>query len=262
MKKSIFILICITIINLFLEKYTYGNTITLQDTATLSVEKSEGVPGNVSDSCNISLDNSMGVAGVQFILVFDTTLLTLDTVSATTRSSNMTLGFNKLSGAVKVIMFNLSGDSISPGTGPIVNVSFNINDTAVVGDSTLLQLQDYVLSDPNANYITCVAINNWFHFKKVGIEERTKTPERFFLSVSGLSSQTKLKIEYGIPKKTEINLHLYDVTGRLLKVLYSGVIEKGHYEITVKQKDLKSGTYFIRLTSTEFTTTKKFIILE
>jgi hypothetical protein len=95
----------------------------------------------------------------------------------------------------------------------------------------------------------------------VGIEEHEKVPYKFVLfPPSPNPSLSGIVIKYGLPTKTNVNLTLYDISGRLVQTIYSGIQEKGYY--TVNIKGLGKGIYFIKFKSDTFTSTKKLIILE
>jgi len=64
-------------------------------------------------------------------------------------------------------------------------------------------------------------------------------------------------IKYGLSEKTDITLKLYDISGRLVKTIYSGTQEKGEHEVELSGQHhgqgehmgspLPTGIYFIRL---------------
>ena len=59
------------------------------------------------------------------------------------------------------------------------------------------------------------------------------------------NSQTRLA--YRLPVESKIDLALYDLTGRLVGNLYSGVRPAGEYEILIEAGNLAAGSYFVRL---------------
>ena len=147
-----------------------------QESATLSVSDSWGEPGSSGNGVNVNLANSMGVAGVQFVLKFDGSLLTAANIAVASHASNMNIGSNIWSDSLKVLLFSMTGDSISPGEGAIVQVMFDVDNSAVPGNSTLLHLKDCVLSDPEAQPIPCVAEDGWFYFVKAPVADFTGSP--------------------------------------------------------------------------------------
>jgi len=144
---------------------TYGDLVlSSTGTCTLSVVDTRGAPGSTDNPLDIELNNSMGIGEVQFTLKFNGSLLTADSVITTSRTSNMNLGYNIWSDSVRVLIFSTSGDSILPGEGPIIDVLFDVDVSAIAGDSTLVEIKNPVLSDPSANPISCAIINGWFKF--------------------------------------------------------------------------------------------------
>lgn len=134
---------------------------------TLSVADGCGPPLSEDNPINIELDNPMGITGVQFLLKFDGSLLTVDSIVTTTRSSFMNLGYSICPDSVRISMLSTVRDSILPGEGPIVEVLFDVDDGAVFGDSTQLQLEDCVLSGAFVQSIFCVSENGLFYFINV-----------------------------------------------------------------------------------------------
>ncbi len=177
MKKFVFLSsICLGIA---LATNVYG------DGATLSVSESWGEPSSSEKFVYIELANTMGVAGAQFILKFDGSLLTADSVSTTNRSSHMDIGSNITTDSVKIVMYNMSGDSILQGTGTIFKVFFSVSAAAILGDSTLIELKDCILSDPYAQSISCDAKDGWFYFVLTSTSPELISPENdLFISNS------------------------------------------------------------------------------
>jgi hypothetical protein len=235
----------------------------LQDSVVLSVSSSRGLPSSSGNSCTINLDNSMGVAGSQYNLMFDTTLLSLDSVHSSSRSAHMDFGHNKIIGGVRVLMFSLSGDSVLPDSGAITEVFFSVSDSAALNDSTPLQLQDCIVSDPGASYIPCFSVNNWFRFSIQGVEDNhVRTPDKVgVLSLTPSLSMGKFAIKYSVLQKSPVSLSIYALSGKLIKSLYSGIQEKGDYDIDVQGEKL-TGIYFIRLEAGNYKETKKLLLMK
>lgn len=66
-----------------------------------------------------------------------------------------------------------------------------------------------------------------------------------------------------------MSLKLYDITGRLVKNIYSGVRERGYYRVDVDAKDtesssgppLQTGIYFIKFAACDYNATEKLILI-
>ena len=74
---------------------------------------------------------------------------------------------------------------------------------------------------------------------------------------SGLTS-----IGFTIPYTSEIELSIYDVSGRLVETLREGSIETGnHNESWDPGAEIADGIYFIRLSTEEGTITRRAIVI-
>lgn len=69
-------------------------------------------------------------------------------------------------------------------------------------------------------------------------------------------------IKYTMAKLGEVNLKVYDLSGSEVKVLVEKIQPKGTYEIEFDGTGLTSGIYFYKLQTSEFTETKKMILLK
>ncbi len=67
-------------------------------------------------------------------------------------------------------------------------------------------------------------------------------------------------IKYRLPKPAMVSLALYDINGRIIKILVNGWKEKGNYTVQVDKGLLDAGLYFYRLQTQDFSATKKLVI--
>ncbi|MCK4306803.1 T9SS type A sorting domain-containing protein [candidate division WOR-3 bacterium] len=100
---------------------------------------------------------------------------------------------------------------------------------------------------------------------ETGVEEETGNRHKAIgisLEIYPNPSFGNAVIKYGLPEKASITLGLYDISGRLVKTLYSGTQEKGYHKVNVRAShDTPTGIYFIRLEAGKFRKTKKLTIL-
>jgi hypothetical protein len=73
-------------------------------------------------------------------------------------------------------------------------------------------------------------------------------------------------IVFNVPRRTNVNISVYDVTGRLVRVLLDKEVESGRMEIMWDGTDLRgrnvgSGVYLYRMTSEDFEKTNKMILM-
>lgn len=70
------------------------------------------------------------------------------------------------------------------------------------------------------------------------------------------------KITFDIPQQSFTRLSIYNILGEEVKVLLSENISAGKYEAEFDASELPSGAYFYRLTSGEFSHTKKMLLIK
>jgi len=70
------------------------------------------------------------------------------------------------------------------------------------------------------------------------------------------------KIKFGLPENAMIKLTIYDVLGREIDVLINSELEAGFHEINYNASKLTSGVYFYTIKASNFSDTKKFMLLK
>lgn len=91
----------------------------------------------------------------------------------------------------------------------------------------------------------------------------TNTPKSFRLNQNypnPFNNSTKIKFE--IPRFSFVRIEVYNSLGRLMKTLHQDFAKAGYYEIFFDSKDLSSGVYFYKISTPQFTDTKKMILLK
>jgi hypothetical protein len=69
-------------------------------------------------------------------------------------------------------------------------------------------------------------------------------------------------IQYSIPKDARVSLVVYDVLGREVAVLESGVKSAGSFAVNFDASHLASGVYMYRLQADEFSMTRKMLVVK
>jgi len=70
------------------------------------------------------------------------------------------------------------------------------------------------------------------------------------------------KINFSIPKSSNVKLAVYDLTGREVEVLVNDMKAAGNYTATFDGMTLSSGTYFFRMDAGNTSITKKMVLLK
>src|SRR5690606_31667997 len=68
-------------------------------------------------------------------------------------------------------------------------------------------------------------------------------------------------IRYDIPKAGNVELKVYDILGREVKVLVNEIKSAGRYEVEFNASDLASGIYIYRIQTPDFTKSQKMILV-
>lgn len=69
-------------------------------------------------------------------------------------------------------------------------------------------------------------------------------------------------IKYKLPENSYVSLIVYDILGNNISTLIDEIKEAGYHSIEFDATNLVSGTYFYRLTTGEFTSVKKLVLLK
>ncbi|MBN8704249.1 MAG: fibronectin type III domain-containing protein [Bacteroidetes bacterium] len=70
------------------------------------------------------------------------------------------------------------------------------------------------------------------------------------------------KISYQLPVSSEVNLQVYDVTGRIISTLVNGKKEAGVHEVSFDATGLSSGLYFYRISAGSFSAVKPMMLVK
>ncbi|MEO0254686.1 MAG: T9SS type A sorting domain-containing protein [candidate division WOR-3 bacterium] len=107
------------------------------------------------------------------------------------------------------------------------------------------------------------------YYQFTGILEKVREiPKKFFFNVlNSLSKDNYVKFVYGIPTKTEVEISVYNITGRKVKTLLKEEKEPGVYyvlwnAVDEKGRKIGQGTYFVKIKTKEKEEIRKFIIVK
>ena len=70
------------------------------------------------------------------------------------------------------------------------------------------------------------------------------------------------RITYGLPENTNIQILVYDLSGRQVKTLISEFQTPGYHSVNWDADNLPSGVYLIRMESGDFTQTQKVVLIK
>ena len=95
----------------------------------------------------------------------------------------------------------------------------------------------------------------------VGIENPLKESELWLDQNKPNPFSLITKIDFFIPRTSEVRLEVYDHSGRLVKVLMDQRLQRGNYHYTYEADGLESGIYFLKLYTPQGSVVKKMVLM-
>jgi hypothetical protein len=94
------------------------------------------------------------------------------------------------------------------------------------------------------------------------IAEGRPTPEalRHTLDVGPTPARRSVGIHYSVPTPLPVSITLYDITGKQVAQLVSGLQPAGHHAVNLNARGLAAGTYICRMETPGFTATHKLVL--
>lgn len=163
-------------------------------------------------------------------------------------------------------IFNSKGNVLT--TKEILNPysGFNIFTNFLRIDNSDFLFTGYYQKDYEGSKMDFYAIrtDSNLYFKPVGIVNQNTTLNNFILYQNYPNPfNPSTKISYSLKKSSSIELKLFDINGRMIKIIQSGFKPSGSYEINFSSDGLSSGVYFFSLYSEGILMdTKKAVILK
>jgi hypothetical protein len=115
------------------------------------------------------------------------------------------------------------------------------------------------VSNPSENYTVTFGAR----LDPVSIKQLSNTIKDFSLSQNYPNPfNPSTKINFSVPSANYVDLRVYDILGREVKVLASKFVNAGEYEIEFDAKDLASGMYYYRLQSGDNVAVKKMTLVK
>ena len=97
----------------------------------------------------------------------------------------------------------------------------------------------------------------------ISLSEFISLPETFSLDrayPNPFNPVTTLR--FALPSKVKVILEVYDINGRLVKELKSGIMEAGYHSVVWNAQSTASGIYFIQIMAGEPVNTQKLMLIK
>jgi hypothetical protein len=187
---------------------------------------------------------------------FDRNALNVLTVESGAISLNdNNFGMNRLSEGVVTTSWN-AAEGITVGTDDVLfTVVFEVNDNVTLSDALTLNSR---ITSAEAYNSTDQLHDVSLNFNNGGLNEASfalyqNEPNPF---------KDVTSIGFSLPEAMSATVTVYDVTGKLVKVI-EGEYTKGYNSFTLKKTDINNtGVLYYQLDTEAFTATKKMIVIE
>lgn len=133
-------------------------------------------------------------------------------------------------------------------------------------NATDLELRDYeadvqISSNDPENPI--VVVNVIMRVEPNSVPDSDNEPVSFSLSSAYPNPfNSTTRIEYTVPEITTVNVNVYDITGQLVKTLFSGSKPIGTHYAILDGKEIATGVYLISLESQNFNAVRKVTLMK
>lgn len=138
----------------------------------------------------------------------------------------------------------------------------------VEGSGTTTNPVNYEFIDKNvasgANYyrLRQVDFDGQFEYSDV-IEVAVTAPDKFRLSQNFPNPfNSSTMISFTIPERANVEITVYDITGKTVFVLTNKSFEAGSYNIPFNAGSLPSGSYYYKMTAGQYTSVQKLVVLK
>ena len=155
----------------------------------------------------------------------------------------------------------------NPGSEKAVYAEIDAFTTALLleeGDTTLgkTSAQNYIINSLDyGNKISSILMQNFGSQQKS--EETVSIPTNYNLYQNYPNPFNPVTtIKYDLVEYGNVMLTVYDILGREVEILVNEQQQPGRYEVSWNASGFASGIYFYTLTSGDFTSTKKLILLK
>jgi len=122
--------------------------------------------------------------------------------------------------------------------------------------SAYVAYDDFYASAPSSVYTL-----TWVD--PLGVDDQAGVPDQFFLAQNYPNPFNPMTtIEFGLPVPSQVELVVYDITGRQVALLVDGIRTAGNHAIQFDAAQMPSGLYFYQLTADGYISTRKMMLVK
>jgi len=142
------------------------------------------------------------------------------------------------------------------------------SELVMVIDTLMYPPSNYsTMGDPGGLYTIWPEWHPFYLNLATGIGEKQAMGLSYYLEVSGSNPfRGEAHLTFGIPHREEVSVAVYDITGRLVKVLKEGIAEAGNHNLEWGGEDsqgrqIPSGVYFVVMRAGRFNSIKRLLLV-
>jgi hypothetical protein len=201
------------------------------------------------------LTNGDNIMSFEWLITFNQEHLSYDEIVWSELLNDFTVEVNVENGEIRVA-----------GAGPVPDghegvfatlwftVSPNFDEDETIVSLTSLRWNEETLMQ-NVTSATLTRI--------LGIDDNTSIPSKFNLSQNYPNPFNPVTtISYQLPRSAFVNLSIYNMAGQLIETLVNEHKNSGYHSVPWNAENVSSGLYFYRLEASEYSATKKCVILK
>ena len=208
----------------------------------------------------ITFSSSVGTGGVEARIAYDPQVLSVDRITIPTELDGAELYYTVSGGELSLMVVAMGNNPLPLGDkGVLAEVSFAFVPGSN-GKMTEIRMEGAAGADKEGNKLSLLKTS-----EKVAIERQVTPAVRLASKPNPFLSSTDVSLSIVSGQKGL--LAVYDVTGRLVRTLYSGYLPEGVHAFRWDGKEntglqVRSGVYFVRFQGKSNTVTGKLVLLK
>lgn len=207
----------------------------------------------------ILVATSKPLAGMQISLKYEADTMTPGAPATTERTAGMSVAHNVDEGRIIILLYDTSGKTVGPGSGPVLTLPFTLSQEAQ-GQGELI-FEEVILADEQAQAVPA-------EVKSAPVTVGKMLPTTYALSQNYPNPfNPETAVEYQLPEESLVTLTVYNVLGQEIRQLVNEQKPGGFYRVVWDGKNelgenVASGIYFYSLKAGEFKSIKKMMMLK
>lgn len=195
----------------------------------------------------------------------------MDSLKGSNLSGNINITYNIVDSNTSTVLSSFSGGNFSAGMWGTFQTTLSSNLSSFVGRNIIIVPIIKGLKNPkDMNYaLVHVYLDNDIKQSKKNVvyQEDIKQGSNIVYEFNLFQNypnplNPSTTISYQLPKKSFVNLSIYNLLGQKITELVNKEVQSGHYSVIWDASNLSSGIYVYKLTAGGFTAIKKCILLK